>query len=184
MTFRNLEEIKRLRKKYHLNQKELARRANVSQSLIAKIEAGTVEPSFSKAMQIFEALEQLREKEEIKARDIMNRKVSFAHVGELLKEVIKTMKSKGISQVPVLSNEKVCGIITEGTILQKVLEHPERSGSLTAEEVMEEAPPIVTVNTGFSTLSSLLKDYPIVLVAEKGEIKGIISKSDLLGKLE
>ena len=80
MTFRNLEEIKRLRKKYHLNQKELARRANVSQSLIAKIEAGTVEPSFSKAMQIFEALEQLREKEEIKTRDIINPKINFAHL--------------------------------------------------------------------------------------------------------
>ena len=44
MSFRTLEEIKRLRKKYHLNQKELAQRGDVSQSLIATVEGGTVEP--------------------------------------------------------------------------------------------------------------------------------------------
>jgi len=72
MSFRNLTEIKQLRRKYHLNQKELAQRAEVSQSLIAKIEAGKVEPSYSKAKLIFEALDQLREKEEVKAKDIAN----------------------------------------------------------------------------------------------------------------
>ncbi len=184
MSFRTLDEIKRLRKKYHLNQKELAQRADVSQSLIAKVEAGTVEPSFSKAKQIFEALEQLREKEETKAKDMMNRKISFAQPEEALKDVIKTMKTKGISQLPVITEGKICGIVTEGTILKKVLEHPEKSTFLKAEDVMEEAPPIVTMNTGFKTISGILRDYPIVLVAERGEIKGIISKSDLLERIE
>ncbi|MBI2102471.1 CBS domain-containing protein [Candidatus Woesearchaeota archaeon] len=184
MAFQNLTEIKSLRKRYHLNQKELAQRAGVSQSLIAKIEAGTVEPSFSKAKMIFETLEQLRETQEIKAKDLMNKKISFAEIGEPLKEVIKTMKNKGISQLPVLSKEKLCGIITEGSILRKMLEHPENSNLFKAEDVMEEAPPIVTLNTGFNTLSVLLRDHPVVLVAERGDIKGIISKSDLLGKIE
>lgn len=183
-TLLELAEIKHLRKKYHLNQKELAQRAGVSQSLIAKIEAGTVEPSFSKAKLIFETLDQLRETKEIKAKDLMNKKISSAEIGEPLKDVIRAMKSKGISQLPVLSKEKVCGIITEGSILRKMLEHPEKSHSLKAEDVMEEAPPIVTLNTGFNTLSILLRDHPVVLVAERGDIKGIISKSDLLGKME
>lgn len=184
MFINNLEEIRNLRRKYHLNQKELAVRAGVSQSLVAKIEAGTVEPSFSKAKQIFEALEQLREKEETKAKDLMNRKISFAQPEEVLKDVIKTMKTKGISQLPVITAGKICGVVTEGTILKKVLEHPEKSVFLKAEDVMEEAPPIVTMNTGFKTISGILRDYPIVLVAERGEIKGIISKSDLLEKIE
>src|SRR3989344_8683891 len=184
MSFRNLTEIKQLRRKYHLNQKELAQRAEVSQSLIAKIEAGKVEPSYSKAKLIFEALDQLREKEEAKAKDIMNKKISFAEMGEPLKEIIKTMKSKGISQLPVLSKEKVCGIITEGSILRKMLEQPEKSNLFKAEDVIEEAPPVITMNTGFRTISNILRDYPIVLVAERGDIKGIISKSDLLGEME
>lgn len=179
-----LTEIKHLRKKYHLNQKELAQRAGVSQSLIAKIEAGTVEPSFSKAKQIFETLDQLRETQEVKAKDLMNKKISFAEPEETLKDVIKIMKTKGISQLPVMTEGRICGIVTEGTILKKVLEHPEKSTFLKAEDVMEDAPPIVTMNTGFKTISGILRDYPIVLVAERGEIKGIISKSDLLERIE
>ena len=183
MAIQSLEEIKHLRKKFHLNQKELAGQAGVSQSLIAKIEAGQVDPSFTKAQQIFAALEQLREKKEVKAREIMSTKVVFANIHDSVKDVIRKMKVKGISQMPVMAQEKVCGIITESTIIQRIADHPEKMNELEAKEVMEDTPPIVTLNTGQRTLLELLKEYPIVLVADKGDIKGIISKTDLLGKM-
>lgn len=179
-----LDSIKTLRRKFHLNQKELANQAGVSQSLIAKIEAGKIDPSFTKAQQIFLALDQLREKEEVKAKEVMKTKVCFAQHNEPLKEIIKTMKSKGISQMPVMLKERVIGILSESTILNKIAEKPERVHIFKAEEVMEEAPPIVSLHTGLRTLLELLKDHSIVLVAEKGDIKGIISKSDLLEKVE
>tara|TARA_Y100000310_G_C20479672_1_gene714080 strand:- start:190 stop:738 length:549 start_codon:yes stop_codon:yes gene_type:complete len=181
---RSLTEIKHLRKKYHLNQKELAEKAGVSQSLIAKIEAGKVEPTFSKVQQIFQALEELREKEEVKAKSIMNKKVHLVGMNDSLNKIIILMKSKNISQVPVLNKEKVCGLITEGTILKATLKNPEKISSLNAENIMEDAPPIISMKTGIKTLSELLKDYPIILVAEKGDINGVISKSDLLGRIE
>ena len=179
-----LHQIKTLRKKYHLNQKELAARAGVSQSLIAKIEAGKIDPSFTKAQQIFTALEQIREKEEIKAKDIMKTKVIFAKVNDSVKDIIRIMKSKSISQIPVLFREKVCGVISESTVLQKIAERPQTISSLKAGEVMEEVPPIVAPNTGVKTLLLLLQNYSIILVAEKGDIKGIISKTDVLGRME
>lgn len=179
-----LNEIKRLRNKHNLNQKELAEMAGVSQSLIAKIEAGKIEPSFSKARKIFQALDELREKEELKAKDLMNKKISFAEIGDKVKEIIQLMKKKGISQIPVMALGKVCGLITEGDILSKIAEHPEKINLMKAEEIMEEVPPIVSVNTGQKTLLELLKNNQVVLVLEKGEIVGIISKSDLLGKIE
>jgi predicted transcriptional regulator len=178
-----LEQIKSLRRKYHLNQKELADQAGVSQSLIAKIESGKLDPSFTKAQLIFSALDQLREKEEIKAKELMRTKVIFAKSGDFVKDVIKIMRSKGISQLPVLSKEKVCGIITETTILNKVAQNPEKLVFLKAHDIMEEAPPIVPFKTGLKTLLDLLRDYPVLLVAEKGDIKGIISKSDVIGKV-
>ena len=184
MDIHSLNDIKSLRKKYHLNQKELAQRANVSQSLIAKIEAGTVDPSFTKAQQIFDVLHHLREKEEVKAGEVMRTKVLFAQGSDALKEVIKTMKSKGISQMPVLLNEKVAGMITEGTILTHLMENPEKIKRLKVGEVMEETPPIVTVKTGMRVLLELLREHPIILVAERGDIKGLISKTDLLGRVE
>ena len=44
-----LNEISRLRKQLGLTQAELAKLSGVSQSLIAKLEAGKIEPSYSKA---------------------------------------------------------------------------------------------------------------------------------------
>lgn len=180
----NLDQIKSLRKKYGLNQKELADRAGVSQSLIAKIESGKVDPTYTKAQDIFSALEHIEKKEEVKAKEVMNSKIVFATVQETIKEIIKTMKNKGISQVPVMQKERAVGIISEANILNKIAEHPEKINSLKVEEVMEEVPPIVSPGTGMKTLLHLLQEFPIVLVAEKGDIKGIISKTDLLGKIE
>ncbi len=180
----NLEQIKRMRKKLGLKQKELADAAGVSQSLIAKIEAGKIDPTFTKVKQIFLALEELREKEEVKASRLMNKKVVFASPHENIKNIIKIMKRKGISQMPVLEKEKVCGLISEGAILKKIIADPEKINNLKVEEIMEDVPPIVSIKTGLKMLLELLKDSQVVLVADKGDIKGIISKSDLLEKIE
>jgi len=181
---RTLQEIKRLRKKYHLTQKDLAIRSGVSQSLIAKIEAGRIDPTFTKTQFIFQALDQLREKEELKAKDVMHKKVNFADVDDSLDQIIKIIKSKNISQLPVLSNENVCGLITESTILKKVMESPHKAHSLKAGDIMEDSPPIVSLKTGLKTLLNLLQENQIVLVSDKGKVKGVISRSDLLGRVE
>ncbi len=181
----NLEEIKRLRKKYHLTQKELADKANVSQSLIAKVEAGLLDPSYTKAQQIFTTLESMRGKEELKAKDILNIKVTFVQSKDFVKEIIKIMRQKGISQIPVRDQYKqICGLVTERTILEKIADHPEKISVLKVQDVLEDAPPIVSLNTGFQMLSLLLKENSLVVVMDKGVIKGIISKSDLLGRIE
>jgi predicted transcriptional regulator len=51
-----LEEIKKLRRKLGIGQKELAGLANVSQSLIAKIESKKIEPTYNKVRKIFDIL--------------------------------------------------------------------------------------------------------------------------------
>ena len=183
MAFRPLEEIKRLRRIADVNQKELASKAGVSQSLIAKIESGKVEPTYNNARRIFEALDQLQQKKEVKAKEVMNTKVIFAKDNDLILKINKTMKTKGVSQIPVLRKGKVCGLISESLILKEVLEHPEEVNRAKVGDLMEEAPPIVSPEAGLKMLLELLKDYPVVLVAEKGDIKGIISKADLLGRI-
>ena len=62
-----LKDIKDIRKKFNLTQSDLAKKADVSQSLIAKIEAGRLDPTYSNAQKIFEALDTLTKKEETKA---------------------------------------------------------------------------------------------------------------------
>ena len=181
--FRSLEEIKRLRRLAGINQNELAQQARVSQSLIAKIESGKVEPTYNNALRIFEALDQLRQKQELKAKEVMNEKVIFAKYNDPVIEVTKTMKKKGVSQIPVLRQWKVCGLISESIVLKEMLDHPNEINKARVKDLMDDATPIVSPESGLKMLLELLKDNHIVLVAEKGEIKGIISKADLLGRI-
>ena len=181
---RQLEEIKRLRRKYNLSQKDLAFRSGVSQSLIAKVEAGKVEPTYSKTVQLFNALEELRQKDELKAQDVMSNKVTTVDVDDSILEIIQIMKKGSISQIPVLSNGNICGLITESTILEKMLENSGKISHLKAKDLMEYTPPIVPKNLSLQPILSLLQSSSLVLVTDKGNLQGIICKSDVLGKIE
>ncbi len=172
-----LSELKKYRKRLNLTQKELAKRANVSQSLIAKIESGKVDPSYRNAKKIFETLSLLKQKNELKARDIMHKKVIYAKSSDTLKDTIKKMRQKNISQLPVLKHNKVIGYISESLLLDKLLNGETQSK---VGNVVEPSPPIVPPNTSQGVIAHLLKHFPFVLVKEKENIVGIITKVDLL----
>ena len=53
----DVKSIGSLRRKLNLTQKQLAKLSGVSQSLIAKIESNRIDPSYSKVVSIFHALE-------------------------------------------------------------------------------------------------------------------------------
>jgi len=179
MTF-ELEEIKEIRKKLGITQSDLAKRANVSQSLIAKIEAGRIDPTYTKVQKIFTALSDLGKKHEIKAEEIMAHRIVFVEPEDDLNEAIKKMRKYEISQMPVIEEHKSVGIISESIILETMLNKKER---LKVKDVMGESPPVVSKESTISVISNLLKFYPLILVSEDGRLKGVITKSDLLGKI-
>ena len=172
-----LSEIKKLRKKIGITQNELSKRSNVSQSLIAKIESGKIDPSYTNAKKIFETLYKLDSKDELTANDIMHNQLIYAKHSETVKEVIVKMKENDISQLPVLEGKKIIGFISESQLLNKLLEG---NHSTHVSEIMEQAPPIIPPSTTQSVIGNLLKHFPLVLVEEKGEFLGIITKTDLL----
>lgn len=174
-----LKDVKVLRKKFGLSQTELARAANVSQSLIAKVEANRLDPTYSNAKKIFDALESLSKKHEVKAEQIMEKKIISIMPDTSIKEVITKMKSHEISQMPVIVNDKVIGLVSETNLLDAVMQGKKYS----AEDIMQDAPPIVSRNTSVEVVSSLLRYFPMVLVHEKGKLLGLITKSDLVRKM-
>lgn len=178
MTY-ELEEIKKIRKKLELTQTELAGRAGVSQSLIAKIESGRIDPTYTKTKKIFAALSDLEKKEEIKAEQLMASKIVSVAPYDSIKDSIGKMKKFQISQMPVIENNQLIGLVSESTILDSVL----NSKGDKVKDIMQEAPPIVSKNTSIQVVSSLLKHFPMVLVSEEGKLVGLITKADLLGKL-
>lgn len=178
MTY-ELEEIKKIRKKLELTQTELANRAGVSQSLIAKIEAGRIDPTYTKTKKIFAALSDLEKKEDIKAEQLMTAKIISVAPSDSTKDSIGKMKKFQISQLPVIDDHKLVGLVSESTILDAML----NSKGNHVRDIMQESPPIVSKTTSIQVVSSLLKHFPMVAVSEGGKLVGIITKSDLLGEL-
>ncbi|MBI2654941.1 CBS domain-containing protein [Candidatus Woesearchaeota archaeon] len=178
MTY-ELDEIKKIRKKLGLTQTELANRSGVSQSLIAKIESGRIDPTYSKAQKIFAALSDLEKKKEIKAGQIMAGRIISIEPADSISEAISKMKKSQISQLPVIDSHKLVGLVSESNILDAML----NSKANKVGDVMQEAPPIVSKTTSIQVVSSLLKHFPMVVVSEEGKLIGLITKSDLLGRL-
>ncbi|MBI3031876.1 CBS domain-containing protein [Candidatus Woesearchaeota archaeon] len=175
----NLQQIKLLRKKYNVTQTQLAKLAGVSQSLITKVEAGLLDPTYTKAQKIFQALSHLSEKKEIKAEEIMNTSLICCSPSTAIKEVIKKMKKHSISQMPVLEDKQPVGLISESIILDAIINN--KSSELLVKDLMIDAPPIIAKDSSINIISNLLKFYPLVIVAEKGKFLGIITKADMLG---
>ncbi|OIO63616.1 transcriptional regulator [Candidatus Woesearchaeota archaeon CG_4_10_14_0_2_um_filter_33_10] len=179
-----LDEIKKIRKRFGLTQTDLAKRANVSQSLIAKIESNRIDPTFTKVKRIFDVLDELKNKNELKAGNIMTKKLIYVNADDSITSAINKMRKHEISQLPVFNRNNVVGLVSESTILDSISsKSPEEIKKLTIKDIMQDCPPIVSKKTSTSIISGLLKYYPIVLVTEEGKPKGVITKSDMLRTL-
>lgn len=174
-----LKEIKQIRRKFNLTQAGLAKKAGVSQSLIAKIEAGTIDPTYSNAKKIFTALDALKQKEEVKAAEIMTKKVVSVSPESKIPHIIKYMRKYEISQVPVVDKDNLIGYVSESDVLDAFTSGKK---TVTAKDIMHDTPPTITKNASMAVISGLLKFYPLVVVVEKGKILGIVTKADILRK--
>ena len=182
MMLPELSEIKKNRKSFGLTQIELAEKTKVSQSLIAKIEARAIVPSYENAKKLFDFFETLHQKQEAKASEFMQTKVISVKPETLLRLAIKTMERNSVSQLPVIDEGKNVGTISEKSVLEKISETEDKEKLLEKEvsEIMEEAMPQITGETPFEVCASLANHNPGILVVKKGKIIGIITKSDLL----
>ena len=177
-----LEDIGRRRRLLAMSQKELARLAGVSQSMIAKIESKRISPAYLKTKAIFDTLESLERRNELKAKDISHGKVVSIQVHEALSKGVRLMRETGFSQLPVFNGTQVVGSLTEKIILERLVSapRPQEVSKESVEKIMEEAFPSVSAETPISMVSAMLQYAPAVLVTKRGHVDGIITKADLL----
>jgi predicted transcriptional regulator len=177
-----LDEIVKKRKMLGLTQKKLAKLAGVSQSLIAKVESGQIDPSYTKSKSIFDLLEQMERRNEARAGQILHREVISVKNSDAVSVAVKMMTKHGYSQLPVFDGQRAVGSISEKTILSQILQGKDMSdvSKLPVEEIMDETFPQVGEDAPLSLISSLLQVYPAVLVSKKASVIGIITKADLL----
>ncbi|AJF62262.1 MAG: putative transcription regulator, containing CBS protein [archaeon GW2011_AR20] len=176
----DITQLKKIRKQLNLTQHQFAIKAGISQSMVAKIEAGKLDPTYSNIKKIEQALESLTKQEEKEAKDIMIKNIISVNQNEKISNIIKIMNKHSISQLPVLDNEKVIGLVSESSILNKNLKGIK---NLTAKGIMEEAPPIIGKNARLEVIKQLLRFYPLILVKERGKLIGLITKADLINSL-
>ena len=150
------------------------------QTQLSKIENGDerVKIDYRTAAKIFEVLE--REIAHRKKRDKRLASKVMIPFSDLLKatyservgEITPKMKEKDISQVPVMSGERIMGILTEKSLLG--------TSKTLVRECMEDPPPIMSANTPISELWDLLRKYQMVLLGKEGELVGFVTAQDVL----
>jgi len=177
-----LSHVRALRKRLGLTQHQLAKQVGVSQSLIAKLETGRIDPTYSKGKKILDRLEEMIRHAEPSASDIMTKNVVMVEAHKLLTDAIDVMRKHGISQVPIVEKDKLVGIVTEETILD-ASQKKKQLDKLTLRSMMAVCPPLVDPTAPRSVIITLLKHYPAVLVVSEGVLLGIITKSDILSNL-
>jgi len=182
LSFPAIQSIKKRRLMLGKTQNQLAHLCGVSQSIIAKIERGMVDPSYSTASRIFAALEMLEKKSseklapELTAKDVMTRKVVSVRPTDPATKAAQTMLDDNFSQLPVMDGDRVIGSVTEREVMNATIEQAKIS------DIMVESFPMVSQNTTLSTLRNILMEEPAVLVQEKLRVVGIVTKYDVIAK--
>lgn len=175
-------QLRKMRELAGITQSELAKRLGVSQSLIAKIETGRVDPKLSLVKRIMEELTPLIETSET-ASAIMHSPVIVAYPEDRIQDVVDKMERFNISQLPVVnSHGKLIGMIYDFILMRRLASFTHRP--LKAVEVIAPLPPLVNPSTPVSQVMKLLIKNSVTLVVEESLYPlGIITRSDLIGFL-
>ncbi len=180
----DIESIKMRRKILGITQKDLARHTETSQSFIAKLESGRINPSYRHMKKILDFIESLeiRESEELRANEVYRKNVLSVSVGDRIPAVVRLMKKHGISQLPVFRDNVPAGSITEMSIVDLMSRgyDSKKLSVMRVSDIMGEPFPTISQNTPISVISSILQHNAAVLLTKDGGVTGIITKADII----
>lgn len=179
------EDLKKRRNELGLTQSDLAKRAGVSQPLIARIESGDVDPRLSTVRKILDAFEEVEKERQIIIIDLMHSPVIHVSPDDSVEAAVNLMQTHGFSQVPVLDGGIPVGSVSEDMIVKLMAENKKKSISqLRVSEIMGESFPAVSPGISISVVSHILEGNPAVLVMEKGSVIGVVTKHDVMTLLQ
>ncbi len=182
-------ELQELRKKVGLTQAELAARVGISQSLVARIEKGQVNPSVSTLKRILVEIES-QKKSHSSIRDLLRWKgqtsklhpLVFIGPNEKVRRAVIIMRRLGISQLPVMKGNITVGSISEGTILRRLTTmESQKVFALSVHEIMDDPFPKIDINESAETaFSKIASGVEALLVMDEDRPAGIITKIDII----
>jgi len=178
---RELSDIKPIRKRLGITQKELAQKAGVSQSVIAKVERNQLNLSYEKAKRIFDTLAEMEQTSSKKVEDIMTPSIISIEKSSNLIDASKKMHELGFSQLPVIGGRgTVVGAITDKTFTSLILKGVKDWQTRLVEEFMNEPFPTVDKNISVRAVARLLEERDAVIIKDKEVYIGIVTRDNLL----
>ncbi|MFW9808134.1 MAG: CBS domain-containing protein [Candidatus Thorarchaeota archaeon] len=169
------EDLKKLRRRSGKTQAELASEIGVSQSYIARLERGSLDPKLSLVKKMVEAL---TGRTGMTCSEIMTINPITIDARDLVSTAVSLMQKNNFSQLPVLRGTQMIGIITEWDIIQN-LQH--NLHEISVQAVMSPGGSLmIDESTPVEIIIPLFEKYQAVLIHNQGRIQGIITRSDLL----
>lgn len=143
---------------------------------------------------------------EMRVADIVHEEWPTVGPGETVEDVIKLFAESGISGVPVVEDERLVGIITEGDLIfrdadvkapgfldilggiiplgnwDEYRDEALKSAGVTVDEVMSSDLTTVPPDATLAEASTIMAEQRIKLlpVAEDGSLRGVITRMDIL----
>jgi predicted transcriptional regulator len=174
-------EIKAKRIKSGLKQSDIAKKAGISQSMVARIEAGTVDPRVSTLSKIIEVLLEA-ERSKVTAGRIMTAPVISARPDQSIAEVVEIMRANSISQLPIIHNGLPVGCISESAIVDALEDgRLDRTKEAWVRDFMGSGMPTLPSSTDLDSIVHILRNDHSILVMDEGKVVGVITKHDLIG---
>lgn len=175
-----LSEIRKRRLSLGISLGELARAVGRSDATISRIERGQIRPSYELVQRILGYLEQHEgvASPHLTAADVMNAQPVTIGGSASLVQAAQQLERGAYSQLPVLVDGRVTGSLSESALLRALAQPSGRRSRVS--EVQEPAYPLVDVSFPADLLATMLTKYPAVLVTQRGELVGIVTKTDLI----
>ena len=172
--------LRQWRKTLGLTQAQLAEESGLTQSVIAKVELGTVDPRASTLRRLIAALVRCeRPDQPHSVGDIMVEDVAVLAPDDSVQSAVERMVREGISQLPVVSDSgAILGLVSEASLLGADVQ---RNQPVQAVMQMN----FVAVNLGVTITEGrrLLVEHEVLLVTDAGVLCGLVSRIDMVRAL-
>jgi cystathionine beta-synthase len=119
-------------------------------------------------------------------RDLLRSKstpVVSVKQGDHVRQVVALMKENGISQVPVMNQGHLMGIVTESSLLDLMIKEGEAGLDMTVGHVANDSYELVDPDAPVGLFQHIFSQNKVLVVWERGQVSGLITKIDVIDYL-